>query len=119
MTSEGGIKTILNRSLGIANIARLNDPYDMILGISDLPEGYEKEIDTFKAALHIRDLMSQHAGVLCFGGRYSDPVMWAHYANNHRGMCLVFDPSVLPEDALKKVEYTNVRPTVSFKDMHD
>jgi hypothetical protein len=118
MTSEGAIKTILNRSLRISNIARLNDPYDMILGISDLPEGYENEVDLFQAALHMREIMSQHAGVLCFSGKFSDPVMWAHYADNHRGMCLVFDPSVIPGDVLKKVRYTNQRPTVAFKEIH-
>ena len=112
------MKSILNRSLRISNISELNDPYDMMLGITDFPAGYEEEVDTFSAALHMRDHMSEHAGVLCFSGKYREPVMWAHYANNHKGMCLVFDPSVLPVDALKKVRYTNTRPTVPFGLIH-
>jgi hypothetical protein len=118
MSSEGCIKSILNRSLRISNIAKLNDPYDMMLGVSALPPGYEEKVDTLKAALHMREIMSQQAGVICFSARFSDPVMWAHYAANHSGMCLVFDATVLPDGVLKKVRYTKERPTVSYGCLH-
>ncbi len=28
--------------------------------------------------------------VSCFSGKYHDPVMWSHYANSNKGICLVY-----------------------------
>jgi hypothetical protein len=47
---------------------------------------------------------STELGVICFGAEYKNPVMWAHYADNHRGVCLGFDTD---ERFLFPVEYDN------------
>ena len=30
-------------------------------------------------------------GLLCFSERWKNPVLWSHYADSHRGICLGFD----------------------------
>ena len=118
MGASSGVKTILNKTLRISDISKLNDPYDVIPGVSELPDGYEEEVDVWEAAENLREKMSKEVGILCFSGRYNDPVMWAHYAENHAGMCFEFDPTVLDEGVLQKIEYVEDRPCVSFEELH-
>lgn len=35
--------------------------------------------------------MNQNLGVACFSKQPYNPLMWAHYSNNHNGFCLEFD----------------------------
>lgn len=48
-------------------------------------------------------------GVLCLSTRYDSPLMWSHYADQHRGICVEFDVSKLPPGALRKVVYGTSR----------
>jgi hypothetical protein len=50
-----------------------------------------------------------NTGILCFTENPKDILMWAHYANNHRGICLDI---TIPEDthSLKKLRYTVEQP---------
>ncbi len=41
-------------------------------------------------------------GFISFAENYSVPPMWAHYANNHEGLCYGFD---VPSKQLLKIEY--------------
>ncbi len=119
LSSEGGIKTLLNRSLRYSKISALNDPYDMLFGITDLPEEAGEDVNYLALSLHLREITGNMVGVISFSARCNEPTMWAHYADNYRGMCLVFDPSVLPEGAFTKVKYGKKRPSVSFNDLQN
>lgn len=44
-------------------------------------------------------------GVLSLSERWNSVLMWSHYADNHRGMCIEFDTTELPHPNLKAVEY--------------
>ena len=35
--------------------------------------------------------INQQEGVLCFAEDWRDPLMWSHYGDRHRGMCLGFE----------------------------
>lgn len=63
---------------------------------------YEKfaksfRIPTFEVFLkdlekhHFQNTFSKKFGISCFTERYDNVLMWAHYANNFKGVCLVFD----------------------------
>jgi hypothetical protein len=44
-----------------------------------------------------RELLKQTMnimGICCFTTKNDNVLMWSHYANNHRGICLIFDPLV-------------------------
>jgi hypothetical protein len=47
-------------------------------------------------------------GICCFAENYKNTLMWSHYAANHAGICLVFDPYKDKEGLfLVKVRYTD------------
>jgi hypothetical protein len=47
-------------------------------------------------------------GLLCFSATWHDPVVWAHYSDKHKGLCLGFE---VPEnkDLYKRVRYVPER----------
>jgi hypothetical protein len=44
-------------------------------------------------------------GVCCFTQSLESILMWTHYADNHQGMCLVFDTKYKFFDGIRKVNY--------------
>lgn len=62
----------------------MNDPFELLGAALKTKRlriafrGYQSEMD-------------QRYGVLCFCPTWSDPVVWSHYADRHRGICLGFD----------------------------
>lgn len=58
---------------------------------------------------------ADQAGIFCFAERNDDVLMWSHYANSHRGVCLTFDPMLEPACGLvcaQPVRYRSERPIV-------
>jgi Protein of unknown function (DUF2971) len=59
--------------------------------------------------------------IACFSERWDSPLMWAHYANSHKGICFEYCPKI--EIAAKEkcaplaVEYTIVRPSITTVDV--
>jgi hypothetical protein len=51
--------------------------------------------------------VSREFGILCFSKIWSNPVQWAHYANNHKGICVELELSN-KEDA-QEVKYYSER----------
>lgn len=52
-------------------------------------------------------------GVLCLSAKFDSPLMWSHYADQHRGICIEFDVETLADDSLRKVQYGNSRELVA------
>jgi predicted SAM-dependent methyltransferase len=50
--------------------------------------------------------MPEIAGVMCFSRTWSNRLMWAHYADQHRGICLGVD---VPDAFRKEISYTSNR----------
>lgn len=50
--------------------------------------------------------MHTHFGMLCFSGSWKNPLLWSHYANRHRGICLGFDVS---GPVIEKIRYVEAR----------
>jgi hypothetical protein len=73
---------------------------------------------TYKELL---DTTLEMMGVCCFSKRSGHILMWSHYANNHRGLCLVFDPFVdLSYFLTAGVEYTDeFKPLNYFQNKDD
>jgi hypothetical protein len=92
---EFGLSNIINERLKISLLDDLNDPFEF-LGV-DLSD---KEVrKAFKAA---RDEAVKTAGVICFCRDWKNPLMWGHYGDKHKGMCLGFD---IDDIHIKKVNY--------------
>jgi hypothetical protein len=48
-------------------------------------------------------------GVLCLSTKFDSPLMWSHYADQHRGISIEFDVSKLAPGTIRKVVYGNSR----------
>jgi hypothetical protein len=99
-----GLKSLYERRLKISRIDELNDPFEL------LP--YEHSDNNLRQAfLKTRDDVGSERGVVCFSLAWSDPVIWAHYSDKHRGLSLGFDiPEIKKspeEDETMFVNYEN------------
>jgi hypothetical protein len=64
-----------------------------------------------KVYLRAKDSFTQHArGVACFTELWNDPLMWAHYADKHRGVMIGFDIEHPDFSEVRFVDYSNTRP---------
>jgi|ERR1700730_6173930 hypothetical protein len=96
---DKGLKSLREKRLKISTVEDLNDPFEL------LP--YEMTVRSRRWALREtrRELGSRH-GMLCFSAEWRGPVIWAHYSDKHRGICLGFE---IPEDCGKRVNYVGER----------
>ena len=77
----------------------------------DLTDAYKN----FKNKLdEITEEMKSIALVSCFSKRNDSILMWSHYANNHKGVCLEFERPI--DNEFKNVVYTNNRPKINYYD---
>ncbi|MES2283348.1 MAG: DUF2971 domain-containing protein [Pseudomonadota bacterium] len=98
MTEERwALKILRERRLKISLINDANDPFEL-LGASV----GEKKTRSIMKTLHSHWVST--LGMLCMTTDWKSPVMWAHYADKHHGLCLGFDVS---EDAApREVQYS-------------
>jgi hypothetical protein len=92
-----GLDDIQHTRLKIAQIADLNDPFEL------------RCMDTSGRSIRWaydgwRDKISARFGVLCFSEHWSDILQWSHYADRHRGICLGFEVAGAPSK-FGKVRY--------------
>lgn len=51
-------------------------------------------------------------GVLCLASDAKSLLMWGHYGNSHRGVCLGFDANFTPFSTAKPIRYSSERPNI-------
>lgn len=51
-------------------------------------------------------------GVLCMASDPKNLLMWGHYGNSHKGVCLGFDASYAPFSTAKPIRYSSERPSI-------
>jgi len=94
-----GLEGIRKRRLKIARIMELNDPFEF-LGVNLKDRKFRKAIRETKQEL------SKSKGILCFSKTWRNPVLWSHYADKHKGLCLSFE---VENKLLGKVDYVDSR----------
>ncbi len=100
LCEKWAIEDIKMRRIKISEIHDLNDPFELIpFDLSD-PERR-------KAVLDARNKMNER-GIFSFSRSWSSPLLWAHYADKHRGICLGFDVA-RADEILKIVKYEKER----------
>jgi len=93
-----GLKSLSEKRIKISEIHELNDPFELIP--FDLGDRRHRV-----AMLRTRDqLAADGIGILCFSATWHDPVIWAHYSDKHKGICLGFE---IPDnkDLYRRVRY--------------
>ena len=95
-----GLKNLSKRRIKASTFDNLNDPFELL--------GIETSTPNIRASLNTMKLdVSRKFGILCFSKIWSNPVQWAHYANNHKGICVELELSN-KEDA-REVKYYSER----------
>ncbi len=99
LNAKWGLKALEDRRLKIARISDLNDPFEL-LGIN------LSNRELRKAFVEMKYALAKNRGLLCFSKRWRNPLLWGHYSDGHRGLCLGFD---VPDELLMGVNYTRKR----------
>ena len=100
LSSEFALKDIREHRIKISEIHDLNDPFELIpFDLSDP--------DFRRGIIKSRDEMNRR-GVLSFSSKWNNPLLWSHYADKHKGICLGFDVVAADENTIY-VEYANER----------
>ncbi|GHF31412.1 hypothetical protein GCM10017044_28720 [Kordiimonas sediminis] len=99
LDADYGLKSIEERRLKISNMLDLNDPFDLLA--FDMSDKYTRT--KFKETI---EQVAQENGLICFSEGWDNPVIWSHYADKHKGICLGFD---VPDHTLMKVNYQDHR----------
>ena len=85
--------------LKVATFDDLNDPFEL--------RGVRLENRDDRHRFNCwRNLTATKVGLLCFSKSWRNPVLWSHYADEHKGICLGFD---VPESCLSEVKYVPER----------
>ncbi|MER8903444.1 DUF2971 domain-containing protein [Mesorhizobium sp. M0772] len=101
--AEYGMRSIQERRIRIGRIEELNDDFEFI--------GVALAVKEERIALReMRRHLNVNNGVICMSKDWDSPLMWAHYADSHKGMVLGFD---VPDKAFYQVEYQKKRPTLA------
>lgn len=101
---EHSISNILNKRIKVSLFDDMNDPFELLS--VDMRNRDERKVwNTFK------EYFTKELGIVCFSSNWNNPVMWSHYADKHKGVCLGFDVS---DEILKEVKYTDKRKRVQI-----
>lgn len=104
LPAQLALDDIVKQRIKISEIEQTNDPFELWCvsqpnrRLRDALRAYKKE-------------MSQKFGLICFSEDWVNPLLWSHYADKHRGMCLGFD---VYSRFLRKVEYVKERSTLKL-----
>ena len=88
-----------HRRMKVATFDDLNDPFEL-RGVKLENRADREHFNSW------RKRTAAKLGLLCFSKSWRNPVLWSHYAGEHRGICLGFD---VPESCLHKVKYVAQR----------
>jgi Protein of unknown function (DUF2971) len=95
--SKYALKTLNERKLKISQVLDLNDPFELQpFDVSDPA--------TLQGLTATRNELARRYGVLCFSKSWKSPVLWAHYAEKHKGVCLGFDVPVQQAEPINYVD---------------
>lgn len=97
-SAHHGISDISLHHLKVARFSDLNDPFEL-MAVRSQARYREKSAST-KAAVDGK------YGLLCFSADWTNPVLWGHYGDKHRGVCLGFN---VVRDLAEEVLYENKR----------
>lgn len=48
-------------------------------------------------------------GVLCLSANWNSPLMWSHYGEQHKGLCIEYDTSRVPVGDINRIDYEGSR----------
>jgi len=108
-SAEHGIISISLSRLKVARFSELNDPFELMPLHSHKPE-------IRKLMVRFKDSENSKKGLLCFSKNWTNPMLWSHYADKHKGICLGFD---LRRGQVQEIHYEKKRPRMELGTLED
>ena len=96
------LNSLKNDTFWASNTSQLNDPCEGLISIDD----YQEQIENLKKIFYqhsdnlalieqsfqnIINMKDTKLGIFSLSKRYDDELLWAHYANSHKGFCIEYD----------------------------
>ncbi len=115
---EAGLKTMdaptaLEIAMGVSH-----DIPEALTALSSKTEGEIIRVATNAIRIGMTQAILKKRGVCCFSENRDDLLMWAHYADSHRGFCLEFDTSFAPfseQNRFRPIDYRVTLPALDLK----
>lgn len=102
--SDYAIQNFKNNTISFSALTTLNDPFEgygshffAVEEDHDLKETgcFDFEFLNTDSIQRYKDMITFKYRIFCSSKKYDNPVLWAHYANNHQGFCVGYDPKEL------------------------
>lgn len=118
--------------------ARFNDPFDTKFYVTGRKHTYAPTIPPSTIGKSMNDALVftkqslnpqlakfqqgiEKLGILSLAQSHKNLLMWAHYANDHKGMCIEFTrdsaSELTDEEAIRPIHYTDNHPTLSTQSL--
>ncbi len=81
--------------LKVSRLEDMNDPFEL-LALALKKKEHRKALQGFKTKL------TRRWGAICLTRSWDNPMLWSHYADQHRGICLGFE---VPDKKVVQVTY--------------
>lgn len=98
-SAEHGISNIANKRIKVAELDKLNDPFEL-MAVDGKNKSHRQAFKDMKKEL------AETKGITCFSKSWGNPVQWAHYGDRFRGVALGFE---IPDEIAIPVEYVKER----------
>lgn len=140
--NKNTLKLILEGELFFSKPKDFNDPFDSY--IDEIIEGTDDDFNQYlkrimKNDQNINDIMKRiknkeinfinfleknksqnYFNIFCFSRNYNNILMWSHYADEHKGICIGFNISHVDENSLTlkcKENYIDINKTKGFNNL--
>lgn len=97
--SEFALRNLNASRLKVARFSDANDPFEL-MGLNLRDSSLRVSIEGLKNSVN------ELHGMICFSQNWTSPLLWSHYADDHKGICLGFD---VPAKRLERVTYERDR----------
>jgi len=84
------LEALQKRELKVGRLGELNDPADCVPTLTGAPEQPNEEATAAFERSYLSEIY-RDIGIVCFSATISDPVIWSHYADSHRGIAIGYE----------------------------
>lgn len=130
------LENLNKNQLYVNSVNNFNDPYEFIFkyevrdslwidflklifedSYTEIPSDVNKDDIMRGITNHYFAQLHDGIGAVCFTENENDDLLWAHYGDCHRGICVEFDNNLLPFSKCEKIEYVNEIYTIIIDDI--
>lgn len=104
--SKYALESIRKKRIKVSRIEDLNDPFEMLA--CDISDEFIQKVFTMT-----RKDLDKKAGIVCFSKDWHNTLLWAHYGDKHKGICIGFDI-----DSRFTEEITYIKTKWSIEDLN-